>query len=339
MKTTATKAKTKIIAAAMALTLVTTGVGTTLMMTPAFSITADAAISTGSVLKKGSRGQQVKYLQMNLNALGYGAGSVDGVFGNGTKNAVIRFQKANGLSADGMAGPKTIQKMNSIATNLQANLNKLGYNCGSTDGLLGPNTTRAIRNFQSANKLSIDGMAGPKTLSKIQEKLKSVQTTSTPTSTTTKSGYNVSAALNYAKANVYQRSDWLCAEYVSNCLRAGGLNLSVYKSCSQMNTALERMNGVSKTQLKVVNGKVTRNNNPNIAVGDIIMAYCNRCADTAHGGDGLPYVHVVMVSGFASNGEILVYAHNRAKNNESIYLSYCNKHGYISDRAYLYHFN
>ena len=51
---------------------------------------------------------QNKQIQQRLKDLGYYSGSVDGIYGNATRNAVVAFQKANGLTADGVAGPKTI---------------------------------------------------------------------------------------------------------------------------------------------------------------------------------------------------------------------------------------
>ncbi|HZJ83624.1 MAG TPA: peptidoglycan-binding protein, partial [Clostridia bacterium] len=62
-------------------------------------------------LRQGSRGNQVKTLQQKLNELGFNAGGADGIFGSGTRAAVIRFQKANGLAADGIVGPASIAKL------------------------------------------------------------------------------------------------------------------------------------------------------------------------------------------------------------------------------------
>ena len=59
------------------------------------------------VLRTGSRGQEVKDLQSRLLTLGYYTGEVDGQFGAMTKEAVIDFQRANGLDADGMVGSET----------------------------------------------------------------------------------------------------------------------------------------------------------------------------------------------------------------------------------------
>ena len=56
----------------------------------------------------GSRGNEVRQIQTKLKQLGYYSGTVDGIYGNATKNAVIAFQKNCGLTADGIAGPKTL---------------------------------------------------------------------------------------------------------------------------------------------------------------------------------------------------------------------------------------
>ena len=64
-----------------------------------------------AVLKAGSRGSEVKEVQRRLKQWGYYNGSVDGVFGVGTKKAVIAFQKKNGLTADGVVGKATYKAL------------------------------------------------------------------------------------------------------------------------------------------------------------------------------------------------------------------------------------
>lgn len=59
----------------------------------------------------GSRGEQVRQVQQKLRQWGYYDGEVDGVFGRETYDAVIRFQKKNGLKADGVAGSATLAAM------------------------------------------------------------------------------------------------------------------------------------------------------------------------------------------------------------------------------------
>ena len=64
-------------------------------------------------LKKGDKGAQVKALQALLIGYGYSCGKsgVDGDYGSATKEAVKKYQKANGLTVDGLAGTKTWAKM------------------------------------------------------------------------------------------------------------------------------------------------------------------------------------------------------------------------------------
>ncbi|WWU66847.1 peptidoglycan-binding protein (plasmid) [Clostridium baratii] len=139
-------------------------------------------------------GNDVKKVQNKLNQLGYNAGTADGYYGNNTKNAVIRFQKAKGISADGMVGPTTWNKLFSSSSSsssssntgysrvlkvtsplmygndvkkVQNRLNQLGYNAGTADGYYGNNTKNAVIRFQKAKKISADGMVGPTTWNKL----------------------------------------------------------------------------------------------------------------------------------------------------------------------------
>ena len=150
-----------------------------------------ASKSATGTLKVGSRGDDVKRLQENLNTLGYNAGKPDGIFGNGTKNAVIAFQKAKGLSADGIVGTNTqkaitkalndkaaansgVLKVGSKGekvTTLQKNLNTLGYNVGTVDGVFGNKTRDAVIAFQKAKGLKADGMVGTNTQKAITKAL------------------------------------------------------------------------------------------------------------------------------------------------------------------------
>ncbi len=68
----------------------------------AIVFTADAA-----TLTMGSRGERVALIQQRLKEWGDYSGPVDGVFGRATYNAVVRFQRRNGLSVDGQVGKKT----------------------------------------------------------------------------------------------------------------------------------------------------------------------------------------------------------------------------------------
>ena len=81
-------------------------------------------------LRYGSRGDKVKELQQKLKRWGYYTGSIDGIFGSGTQAAVKNFQKKNGLTADGIVGPKT-------ATALGMNLTSSSSSSGSSSSSSG----------------------------------------------------------------------------------------------------------------------------------------------------------------------------------------------------------
>ena len=65
------------------------------------------AVTAEPALHNGSQGEKVWKLQERLQALGYYMDAVDGQYGPGTRDAVIAFQKKNGLDADGLAGEET----------------------------------------------------------------------------------------------------------------------------------------------------------------------------------------------------------------------------------------
>ena len=71
------------------------------------ALTVMPAWAATATLRQGSRGQAVTELQQDLNTLGYAAGKADGIYGANTANAVKAFQRDNGLSVDGVAGPAT----------------------------------------------------------------------------------------------------------------------------------------------------------------------------------------------------------------------------------------
>ena len=61
--------------------------------------------------KYGSTGSEVTQIQQRLTELGYNPGTVDGIYGTRTKNAVISFQRDYGLSDDGIVGPLTLEAL------------------------------------------------------------------------------------------------------------------------------------------------------------------------------------------------------------------------------------
>lgn len=64
---------------------------------------------TAPVLSRiGSRGDEVRRIQTKLKSLGFYSGAVDGIYGTKTQSAVKKFQSSVGITADGIAGPKTL---------------------------------------------------------------------------------------------------------------------------------------------------------------------------------------------------------------------------------------
>ena len=115
---------------------------------------------------------EIATIQAQLNKKGCSVGTVDGIAGPTTYNAVISFQNKNGLTADGQVGTATwdilfdtvsggtthtrILKVTSPLMQgddvkaVQNKLNSLGYNCGTADGYYGNATRTAVISFQSA---------------------------------------------------------------------------------------------------------------------------------------------------------------------------------------------
>ena len=130
---------------------------------------------------------EIATIQAQLNKKGCSVGTVDGIAGPTTYNAVISFQNKNGLTADGQVGTATwdilfdtvsggtthtrILKVTSPlmygddVRAVQNKLNSLGYNCGTADGYYGNATKSAVISFQSAKGLTADGEVGPATWS------------------------------------------------------------------------------------------------------------------------------------------------------------------------------
>lgn len=77
----------------------------------AFLQEEEVGIADAAVLKQGSKGDLVKTVQTKLIKWGYLTGKADGIYGAKTKAAVIKFQRKNGLTADGVIGTRTAQAL------------------------------------------------------------------------------------------------------------------------------------------------------------------------------------------------------------------------------------
>lgn len=96
---------------AIALAFLTVGLVYALFRLDGSGARSDAVATTesvtASVLKKGSKGGEVSEVQRRLKKWGYYSGTIDGIYGENTRKAVINFQKKNGLTADGVVGLNT----------------------------------------------------------------------------------------------------------------------------------------------------------------------------------------------------------------------------------------
>ena len=175
-----------------------------------------------SRLEQGASGPAVQELQQLLAGLGLYSSNADGKFGPITAAAVRKFQQAQGLKADGWAGPQTLAAMRASArpvaapeassgklqrgstgpgvAELQQLLQSAGYYRGNVGGTFGAQTESALRNFQQRNGLTVDGWAGPSTLAALRSAPRGGSGPVAPTATPTAPGRGVQAALDYGRS-------------------------------------------------------------------------------------------------------------------------------------------
>jgi N-acetylmuramoyl-L-alanine amidase len=127
----------------------------------------------------GDRGEPVRDIQRRLTGLGILA-KVDGSYDSDTVAAVWKFQETRGLRLDGIVGPETWRTLvdagfrlgdrllyrrspmmrGDDVSKLQQSLGSLGFDAGKVDGLFGPDTLRAVLDFQHNRGMAEDGLAG-----------------------------------------------------------------------------------------------------------------------------------------------------------------------------------
>lgn len=135
--------------------------------------------SDPDVLRRGSRGAMVRRLQEALEASGNSPGRIDGLFGTKTQAAVRAFQQGAGLPVTGVVDRATWLALSPfidysdvylrrgdrgiLVALLQTALTNAGFSPGVVDGIYGNRTFNAVTAFQRANRITADGIAGPRT--------------------------------------------------------------------------------------------------------------------------------------------------------------------------------
>ena len=148
-----------------------------------------------------------------------------------------------------------------------------------------------------------------------------------------KSSYDPEKALEYAKENWNINKNAKCAEFVSNCLKAGGCTVWSTGATTLQSRLRESGYGTWHKLIIEENGMIFASKNKDIASpGDPIFFYCPNEKDKKY------FVHVVLYSGQNSRGYMTCYAHNSAKNDEIFAAKHC---GYCDadtiTAAYVYH--
>ena len=129
-------------------------------------------------LKKGAKGQAVTDLEEALTALGLKPGTIDGLFGKKTEDAVKAFQTLKGIDVDGIVGPVTWINIDEAdqsepllkngskglpVRRLQKRMQLAGFKIPEVNGRFGPKTEAAVKMLQKQAGLPVDGHVGPKT--------------------------------------------------------------------------------------------------------------------------------------------------------------------------------
>lgn len=158
------------------------------------------ARQASALVKFGDQGSEVTALQERLQELGYFKTNVTGYFGSVTKEAVIRFQQAKGLTPDGVVGTSTeaslgekpLQSPEQVSDSskqilqlgdrgsqvsaMQKRLAAAGFSSGE-NGTFDEATQDAVQRFQQTKGLMVDGIVGEQTLAALPAIGESNQTT------------------------------------------------------------------------------------------------------------------------------------------------------------------
>ena len=146
--------------------------------------------------------------------------------------------------------------------------------------------------------------------------------------------YDASAALAYAEAH-WDDGQGLCAEFVSQCIKAGG-STAWSASCTALRSQLLSSGWGTEYELALQSDMSIKASDytGKLAPGDVVFYYCPGCTD------GKPYIHAVLCNGMDANGYMKAYSHNNANSGQAKYRygSTCYSCGTKLNKAYVYHF-
>jgi len=115
------------------------------------------AYSDGAILKSGTRSSDVYELQRDLASLGYFQSTPTGYFGNITESALIRFQNNNSLSADGIAGSDSLQKISELKNSAPISPEGISRDQSVSTELLPKSEVQRLPWFDQVNKIYAKG--------------------------------------------------------------------------------------------------------------------------------------------------------------------------------------
>jgi len=142
-----------------------------------------------ALYRSGDIGDAISDIQDRLAALGFDvAGDTRGEFGDATRLAVISFQESRNIAADGLVGRETWRTLvdagfalgdrllyyrmpmlhGDDVAELQRRMNAIGFEAGDVDGIFGPDTLRAVLDFQHNRMMAEDGIVGPMVVAELE---------------------------------------------------------------------------------------------------------------------------------------------------------------------------
>ena len=205
-----------------------------IIVTPGGKDSGNAAVTTYPTMRYGDKNDGVKQIQAKLKELGFFKNDITGNFYSATEAAVREFQRSNGLTEDGIAGPKVqaklfgsassvvvvtpteqkptvVQPVNVVGkmmkygdkgsdvVDLQNKLKKLGYFNEVSTGNFYSVTESAVKAFQKAYGYSADGIATQELIDKINEAVNNTRadTTNVPATDSKKAVVNIGNSSSY----------------------------------------------------------------------------------------------------------------------------------------------